>query len=208
MNKSKPIYRTRFPVYTKIAATLYIMGGLSQLILWPILITSGQVLDLYTEFTYYVFHFTSESIAAVLALATGIGLWLNREWAKKVYFFTTGLIVTAGYIAAIFYLITPSADSHLLMFAILAISTSVNVLLLFQLFKTYFPGKEYRHIKLTLLFNGALTYALINVAGFMAQIINGNNYKAEYAGIIIFLIVAGIFVSRSAWKEFAIKAQV
>jgi hypothetical protein len=199
--------KRKFSMYTKIAATLYILGGLSQLILWPILITSGQVPDLYTEFTYYMFHFTSEGVAAALAITTGIGLWLNQKWAKKVYFFTTGLIVTAGYIAAIFYLITPSADSNLLMFAILAISTSVNVLLLFQLFKTYFPGKEYRYIKLTLLFNGALTYALINVTGFMAQIINGNSYKAEYVGIIIFLIVAGIFVSRIAWKEFAIKVQ-
>ncbi len=194
-------------MYTKIAATLYIIGGLSQIILWPILIVSGQVPDLYMQFTYYMFHFTSESIAAVLAFATGIGLWSSREWARKLYFFATGLIITAGYITAIFYLITPSANNHLIMFAILSISSSINIFLLFKLLKTFFPGKEYKHAKLTLLFCGMLTYALINVAGFMAQIINGSNYRAEYVGIIIFMIIAGIFIIRSAWKELMIKVQ-
>ena len=182
---------------TKITGVFYCLNGLAMFTLWPILIITGQVPELNDQLIYMLFHLFSELVAALLGLVTGVSLWIDRDWAKRLYFWTTGLLLAAGYLAIVFYVFTPKSNSWGIL-TMLATITSFQAILLVLLFNTYFQDKRCTRAKLTLIFNGALVYTLINVAGFLTQI--GTGYTAGYASMVIILIGAGIWSSKDAWQ--------
>ena len=63
----------------RLAGLFYILNGFSMLIVWPVLISTGGVPELKTQFIYMVFHLAAEVTTATVGIITGVGMLLRRD---------------------------------------------------------------------------------------------------------------------------------
>jgi hypothetical protein len=167
----------------KLAGLFYILNGGSMLFIWPMLIITGGVPELKTQFTYVVFHLVSEFITAVLGIVTGVGLLLNRELSKCLYFLSSGFFLIAGYLACSYYLFSPETRSVGMASMLFGINL-VIILLLVLNSKLLYPGSA--AFKASLIFDGAMAYVLINVVGMLFD--KGTGYTIAYGGAALLLL--------------------
>ena len=182
----------------RLAGLFYILNGFSMLIVWPVLISSGGVPELKTQFIYMVFHLAAEVTTATIGVITGIGLLLRREWSKPLYFLSTGFFLVAGYLASAYYLFTPGNRSIGMASMLLGINFII-ILLLIPNFKNLVPFPETLAGKIVLLFEGAFLYVLTNVAGILFDKRTG--YSVSYGGAVILLLCYTIWNSRRIMKQ-------
>lgn len=161
----------------------YVLNGLSMLIIWPVLIATGLVPELSTKFLYMVFHLTAELATAVLGITTGVGLLSKREWVKPLYFLSTGSFLIAGYMACAFYLTSPDNRSMAMASLLFGINL-ITIALLIPNFIHLYPTATAN--KAIVLFDGALSYVLINVAGLLFD--RGTGYTVSYAGAALLML--------------------
>ena len=183
-------------VTINLAGLFYVLNGLSMLIIWPVLIGTGQVHELSTQFIYMVFHLIAEFSTAVLGITTGVGLLLKREWAKPLYFLSTGFFLIAGYLASAFYLTTP--DNRSIGMASLLFGINLIIVMLFiPNFRRLNPKATAN--KTIVLFDGALSYVLINVAGMLFD--KGTGYAVSYAGAALLMVGYTLWNSRYIMRQ-------
>ena len=182
----------------RLAGLFYILNGFSMLIVWPVLISTGGVPELKTQFIYMVFHLAAEVTTATVGIITGVGMLLRREWAKSLYFLSTGFFLVAGYLASAYYLFTPGTRSVGMASVLFGINFII-ILLLIPNFKNLFPLPETLEAKIVLLFEGAFLYVLTNVAGMLFDKRTG--YFVGYGGAVILLLGYTIWNSRRVMKE-------
>jgi hypothetical protein len=168
-----------------LAGVFYVLNGLSMLIVWPILIATGGVPELKTQFIYVVFHLVAEFATAILGIITGMGLLLKREWSKPLYFLATGFFLIAGYLACAYYLFTPGTRSMGMASMLFGINLII-ILLLIPNFRRFYPLPKATANKTILLFDGALLYVLTNVAGMLFD--KGTGYAVGYGGAALLLL--------------------
>ena len=168
-----------------LAGVFYVLNGLSMLMVWPILIATGGVPELKTQFIYMVFHLVAEFTTAILGIVTGVGLLRKGERSKPLYFLSTGFFLIAGYLACAYYLFTPGTRSMGMACMLFGINLIV-ILLLIPNFRGFYPLPKATTSKITLLFDGALMYVLINVAGMLFG--EGTGYSAGYGGTALLLL--------------------
>ena len=169
----------------RLAGLFYILNGFSMLMVWPVLIITGGVPELKTQFTYMVFHLAAEGTTATIGIITGVGLLLKREWSKPLYFLSSGFFLVAGYLACTYYLFTPGTRS-LGMASMLFGINLVIILLLIPNFRTLYPISETLSGKAILLFEGAFLYVLTNIVGMLFD--KSTGYSLGYGGVVIILL--------------------
>lgn len=187
----------------KLAGMFYILNGTSMLAVWPILISLGEVPELKTQLTYMVFHLAAEFSTAILGIITGGGLLLRREWSKPLYFLSSGFFLIAGYLACAYYLFTPHTRSMGMASMLFGINL-VIVLLLVPNFKRFYPAPQTAAHKAVLLFEGALLYVLINVAGMLFD--KGTGYTTGYGGAVLLMLGYTLWNSRRVMRQNFLKA--
>lgn len=166
-------------------AILYTLNGLSMLIVWPILIITGQAAEINTNFPYMCFHLVSEFITAILCLITGIGLFINKNWAKKSYFLSSGFFIGAGYLAIGYYLFS-NLSSNLPMLIMLIVINSIGLSLFIIVMQKGLLAPLGNKKKISLFFSGIIIYSLLNIAGFLSEIKTG--YTFGYTSMVFILI--------------------
>jgi hypothetical protein len=176
-----------------LAGLFYILNGLSMLLVWPILISTGGVPELKTQFIYVVFHLAAEFTTAVLGVITGLGLLLKTQWSKPLYFLSTGFFLIAGYLACTYYLFTPGTRSMGMASMLFGINLII-ILLLIPNFRRFYPLPKATANKAILLFDGALLYVLTNVAGMLFN--QGTGYTVGYGGAALLLLGYTVWNSR------------
>lgn len=180
-----------------LAGLFYVLNGLSMLIVWPVLITTGGVPELKTQFIYVIFHLAAEFTTAILGITTGVGLLLKKEWSKPLYFLSSGFFLVAGYLACAYYLFTPGTRSMGMASMLFGINLII-MLLLIPNFRRFYPAPQIAAHKVTLLFEGALLYVLTNVAGMLFD--KGTGYTMGYGVTVLLLLGYSLWKSRRVMK--------
>jgi hypothetical protein len=191
-------------VAAKLAGLFYVLNGLSMLVVWPVLITTGAVPELKTQFIYVVFHLAAEFTTAILGIITGMGLLLKRQWSKPLYFLSSGFFLIAGYLACAYYLFTPGTQSIGMASMLFGINLII-ILLLIPNFKHFYSLTQTAAHKTILLFEGALLYVLTNVAGMLFD--KGTGYTMGYGGAVLLLLGYSIWNVRFMMKQQFVKKQ-
>lgn len=182
----------------KLAGLFYILNGFSMLVVWPVLIFTGGVPELKTQFIYMVFHLAAEITTAALGIITGVGLLLKRKWSKPVYFMSSGFFLVAGYLACAYYLFAPGTRSIGMASMLFGINLII-ILLLIQNVRHFYLLPENLTCKIVLLFEGALLYVLTNVAGMLFD--KGTGYSVCYGWTVILLMGYTLWNSRRVMKQ-------
>jgi hypothetical protein len=174
-------------IFVSVVGAFYVLNGVSMLVIWPILLVADQVPELHTQFVYLMFHLTAESLTALLSIVTGLWLIAGREWARIIYYVTTGLSVSAGFLALGRYLLESDIFDWgiVLMLSILSLTTLALLVISFCIGLSSIRD---RYDKFVFLVNGGLLYSLVNLAGFMAD--KGTGYAYGYASFTLFMAAA------------------
>jgi hypothetical protein len=167
------------------------------------LISSGEVPELKTQLTYMIFHLVAEFSTAILGIITGVGLLLKREWSKPLYFLSSGFFLIAGYLACAYYLFTPDTRSVGMASMLFGINL-VIVLLLIPNFKHLNPVPQAAAHKTVLLFEGALLYVLMNVAGMLFD--KDTGYTIGYGSAVLLMFGYTLWNSRRVMNQYFLKA--
>ena len=169
---------------------LYLLNGLSMLIIWPILIISNQVPEINTNFSYLCFHLTAEFLTATICFITGFGLLLNKNWANKIYFLSTGFFIGAGYLAIGYYIFSNLETGLSMLIMLCTINILGLTLFIIVLHKKLLINFENK-IKLVLFFNGILIYTLLNIAGFLSEMKTGYTYG--YMSMVFIILIYSLW---------------
>jgi hypothetical protein len=173
--------------FAKVVGVFYPLNGVSMFVVWPILLLTDQVPELHTQLVYLMFHLTAEFLTALLCVFTGLSLAVGREWAKGLYYFSTGLSLSAGCLALGRYLL----ESDIFEWGIVLMLMSLSLITLVFLVVSFcirFASIQEDYDRLVFLVNGGLVYTLINLAGFMAD--KGTGYAYGYMGFTMLLAAA------------------
>jgi hypothetical protein len=165
---------------------LYTFNGLSMLIVWPILILKNQAPEIKTNLVYMSFHLISEFITASSCLLTGVGLILNKQWAEKNYYVTTGFFIGAGYLAIGYYLFSNLSTALPVLLMLIGLNIAGLILFIGEMRKKMIT-KWLNKNKFSHFFRGIAIYTLINIAGFLSEMNSGYTYG--YVSMIIILII-------------------
>ncbi len=76
-----------------LAAWYAIVCGAFMLILWGLLLLTGQVPNLESELFALAFHWGAELLTALALIAGGLGLWRARRWAAWAYPLALGMLL-------------------------------------------------------------------------------------------------------------------
>jgi hypothetical protein len=169
---------------------LYLLNGLSMLIVWPMLIATGQVTELKTNLTYMCFHLSAEFMTAAICVITGLGLLLGKAWAKKLYFVSSGFFISAGYLAICFYLFSKQPTAATMLTILFTINIFSLIIFLLVVFKKMLLDIS-RKKMVFLFFNGLTIYTLINTAGFLAAMKSGYTYG--YMSMIFLIVLYALW---------------
>ena len=164
---------------------LYFLNGLSMLIVWPMLIITNQAPEINTNFLYMCFHLTSEFLTAILCLITGIGLLINKTFANKYYFLSSGFFIGAGYLAIGYYIFS-NLSSGITMLIVLGGINIIGLTLFFIVMLKDLLINLKKRIKISLFFSGITVYTILNIAGFLSEMNSG--YTFGYLSMLIILL--------------------
>lgn len=89
----------------KTTATYCLIVGIMNVALWIVLIISGEVPNVESEIISYVFHWISEFSMAGLNILAGIWILKNVKIKDKLYFFATGMLLTALIGMILYYIV-------------------------------------------------------------------------------------------------------
>jgi hypothetical protein len=173
--------------FTKVVGAYYVLNGVSMVTIWSILLATDEVPELHTQFVYLMFHLSAESLTALFSIITGFWLIAGRELAKILYYFTTGLFVSAGILALGRYVFESDIFNWAMVFMLSGLNLIAATFLAVS-FHVGFSTMENRYDKFAFLTNGGLCYSLINLAGFMAD--KGTGYAYGYMGFTLLMATA------------------
>lgn len=174
----------RLRTLRRAAGALCALSGAQMLVVWPILIGSGQVPELHTQTIYMLFHLLSEAATALLCVAVGLGLLLGARWAPRLYFICGSMSVTAVTLAIAFYAFAPAPNKTATLVALLT-SWALTLGTLVAVYRLSGPASPERERTVPALLGGALFYVLLNAAGFAAERRDG--YSITYACALLTL---------------------
>ena len=137
----------------KITVGYTIIVGLVNILLWIILIISGNVPNLEEEIVSFIFHWISEFSMAGLMVLAGILLKKEYKGACKVFFFAMGMMLIAIMGALFYYII--NFDFAFILMAILIISSGLLLVA-----KNYEQPRDFGVLTLGIIF-----YSQLNIMG-------------------------------------------
>jgi hypothetical protein len=170
---------------------LFTFNGLSMFIVWPLLITFNQAPEIQTNPVYMLFHLVAEFLVAFFCLISGLGILLDKKWAHGLYYPTSGLFLSAGYLAIGYFIFSDSNSALPVLFLLVTLNIIGLVFLTVDLNRNIITALS-KKVKLDLFFQGVLIYTLINVAGFLSEMNSGYTYA--------YVSMALILILHSAWK--------
>jgi len=171
-------------VYSKLAASFYLVVGIFNIGLWIMLIITGGVDSFQEEKISFIFHWASELGMAVMLIITGIRLFKVPENARPLFYFSSGLLLIAIIGALVWYLV--HFDPAMVVMG--AVITAITLLLVV----IQRPGGR----DMLYLLTGIILYGTINVAGEAIQ--KGLQSITLYNGL---LLAATLLLTRIIWKK-------
>lgn len=79
--------------FKKTIAIFSIIVGIAMIGIWIIQLSTGQALELETAPIEIALAITADWMTAIVLLISGVGLFLERNWAFKLYLFSLGMLV-------------------------------------------------------------------------------------------------------------------
>ena len=86
-------------------ALFCIAVGALMFVSWTVLLAAGQVPGIRENALSFVFHWTAEFLTAVALIAAGAAIFRNPPFARRLYYFATGLLAIAAAGAVIYYIV-------------------------------------------------------------------------------------------------------
>lgn len=87
----------------KIAPVYTIVIGVMMIGMWVVLLATGQVAEVKTEPIYLIYHLTAEFLTGISLIIGGVALLKGKEWGRKIYYLSMGLLLYAILNAGGFY---------------------------------------------------------------------------------------------------------
>ena len=162
-----------FMKYRKATALYSILIGLVNVLLWMVLISTGQVPDLQEQFISLIFHWISEFTMAGLLILAGIALLKQTRKDVSLYYFATGFLLIAIMGATVYYII--NFDT---VFIIMGIIISVSALILAL-------KNQESHDNASFFIIGLILYTEINVMG--------NSLQSDDIALFGYALIAFVF---------------
>jgi len=122
----------------KITAYYSVIVGILNVILWTILISTGQVSDLEANIVYFSFHWISEFLMAGLLIFAGYLIISDNKFSTKVYFFATGMLIIAITGAVVFYSVIEFDLAFIIMGTIITVITTILALKNYEMLRNFF----------------------------------------------------------------------
>ena len=121
----------------KISAIYTILIGISIIMLWTMLITTNQVIEIETETMRITYHIVAEILTAAMLIIAGVGLLTKQKWGFELYLISLGMLFYTV-IASAGYYVEKDDISMTIMFTILQILTIFFIVL------SLYKRKEYK----------------------------------------------------------------
>lgn len=157
------------------AALFSILTGALIIVLWSVLLSTGQVSRIVEEPLAHLFHLVSEMVTAVLLLISGLAGLRRSAWAHRLFFFGGGMLLLAVSGMVVFYVVDWSPVFVVLGFVVAALAV-------FFLRRSYEVRGDLVYLVL-----GTILYLQTNVAGNLLQM--GDSITAAYVGLSALLTV-------------------
>jgi hypothetical protein len=177
--------------YEKLLAIFLIIVGAAIVAVWSLLLAAGKVSGVDAKLFSFVFHWASELLLAVLSIIVAIGLFGQKQWAKKFGLFVLGLSICSTFHAAYYYFV----EQPMLYLAVMvSIFFAVSIVLLLLGFRAWWFSSEtpINLSKLNLAVLGILVYYLLNIAGQHGQ----EGEWSSFANALFLTVVAVFFLIR------------
>lgn len=157
----------------KITAYYSILVGIANILLWIMIIISGEIDNLSKELISFLFHWTSEFLMAGLMLCAGFLILKDLKIKTKIYYLGSGMLSLS--VIGLVYFYTVNFDLSFLILGIVIIISS-----------TFLVVRNFKSLSELIYFGlGLLIYAQLNISGISAL----NNYTT----ILLLNMVAMIF---------------
>ena len=116
---------------SRFSALYCLFVGFSMVILWAMLLITGQVPEIVDSPLTTIAHISAETLTGLLLILTGFGLWLDRAWGRRLYPVSLGMLFYAV-IQAVGYYVDHFSPVMILLFVVLILITAYLIIRLFR----------------------------------------------------------------------------
>lgn len=173
----------------KLTAYYSILVGIANILLWIMLIITGEVDNLNEELISFLFHWTSEFLMAGLMLCAGFLILKDLKIKNKIYFLGSGMLNLS--VIGLLYFYTVNFDLSFLILGIVIIISS-----------TFLVVRNFKSLSELIYFGlGLLIYAQLNISGISAL----NNYTTIFLLNMVVMIFTFFVTLLILLKEIEIR---
>lgn len=173
--------------FRKILGSFLLVEGISIIVIWGMLIFSGELQQAGQQLFSFVFHWLSELLLAAFGIYTGINLLKNKHRVLRIAFFVLGLSVCSTYLASGYYLFKVPDYAMAGVIGFFFVLSLLFALLSFRYLKIQQPIRSFEY-KFGLLGLGLAVYLLINLCGEYGQ-----NGEWLVFVLMLFLLLSACF---------------